>query len=154
MSAAGITNMCAMSIGELSRVADLPVATIRYYESVGLLPPASRRPGGHREFTRADLERLQFVTSRRALGFSIAQVRDLLARSGPGSVSCPDARQAAEVQLLAVRRKRAELEAMERALLAQIDDCGVNCGEGPALTCALVPQTTPPRLREARQSPM
>jgi DNA-binding transcriptional MerR regulator len=146
--------MCAMSIGELSRAAELPVATIRYYESVGLLPKASRRAGGHREFSRVDLERLRFVTSRRALGFSIAQVRDLLDHAGPGTQPCADARASADLQLAAVRGRMAELKAIEASLLDQIASCDTGCGDGAAPSCALVPQGEPPRLRERRQSPM
>jgi MerR HTH family regulatory protein len=69
-----ITSMCAMSIGELARLTATPVATIRYYEEIGLLPAAARGRGGQRMYDPQDVERLRFVRSRRDLGFAISDV--------------------------------------------------------------------------------
>jgi DNA-binding transcriptional MerR regulator len=131
--------MCAQSIGQLSRLTRTPVATIRYYEEIGLLPPAERGRGGQRQFGPQDVVRVQFIRGRRALGFSLADVRILLGSAGPGSAACADARQAAEAQLVAVRDKLAELRQIEADLLGQIEVCSQTCSVSRDASCGLVP---------------
>ena len=131
--------MCAMSIGELSRITSTPTATIRYDEGIGLLPPAGRGRGGQREYARADEERLRFIRSRRDLGFSIPDVRRLMLTAGPGAANCDAARNAAEMQLAAVRARQVELRETEKRLIAQINNCGSACKSDTDRSCALVP---------------
>jgi MerR family copper efflux transcriptional regulator len=73
--------MKAMTIGQLARRAGVGVQTIRYYERRRLLPPASRRESGYREFPPAALGRLRFIRRARELGFTLAEIADLLPAS-------------------------------------------------------------------------
>jgi DNA-binding transcriptional MerR regulator len=67
-----------MKIGELARHTGCKVETIRFYESVGLLPTPGRESSGHRRYTEADRHRLTFIRRACDLGFSMDDVRALL----------------------------------------------------------------------------
>jgi MerR family transcriptional regulator, copper efflux regulator len=63
-----------MRIGELAKNAGVDVPTIRYYETLGLLPRAARSPSGYRQYGPADLERLNFVKHNQKLGFTLREI--------------------------------------------------------------------------------
>jgi len=68
-----------MQIGEVSERTGLTQRTLRYYESIGLLAPATRMEGGFRLYTDDDLRRLeQIVQLKRLLGFSLAEIRQIV----------------------------------------------------------------------------
>jgi DNA-binding transcriptional MerR regulator len=131
--------MCALSIGEVARQSQTPVATIRYYEQIGLMPRADRGRGGQREYGQVDVTRLRFIKSRRVLGFALADVAGLLRAAGPGAAACDSARRAAGVQLMAVREKLAALRQVEAELMDQIGTCVRSCGTATTPACALIP---------------
>ncbi|MBI3734719.1 MAG: MerR family DNA-binding transcriptional regulator, partial [Chloroflexi bacterium] len=60
-----------MVIHELTQQTGVPAKTIRYYESIGLLPRPHRAENNYRQYTPADGERLRFIASARSLGFSL-----------------------------------------------------------------------------------
>ncbi|RZJ09911.1 MAG: MerR family transcriptional regulator, partial [Rubrivivax sp.] len=66
--------MNALSIGTVAKQAGCSVPTIRYYEDIGLLPPAARTAAGQRSYGKADLQRLGFIRRCRELGFPVDQV--------------------------------------------------------------------------------
>lgn len=65
-------------IGKLSDQTSVPVKTIRYYEDIGLLTPAKRSKNRYRQYDQKDVERLRFVKSARALGFSLPEIARIL----------------------------------------------------------------------------
>ena len=67
------------SIGQLARLAGVPIKTIRFYADEGLLPPSGRTPAGHRRFDEADLARLQLIRSLRELGVDLPTIKSALA---------------------------------------------------------------------------
>ncbi len=66
-------------IGELSRLTGCNVETVRYYERVGLLPRPPRSAAQYRLYNSADVRRLAFVRRARELGFTLDEIRTLLA---------------------------------------------------------------------------
>jgi DNA-binding transcriptional MerR regulator len=72
-------NVALMRIGELARLADVNPKTVRYYESVGLLPPPKRAPNQYRLYDESDLNRLVFVRTAQRLGLGLNDVREILA---------------------------------------------------------------------------
>ena len=68
-----------MQIGEVSERTGLTQRTLRYYESIGLLPPATRMDGGFRLYTEEDIRRLdQIIQLKQLLGFSLAEIRQIV----------------------------------------------------------------------------
>lgn len=90
-----------MRIGELARRSGLQPGTIRYYETIGLLPKPSREASGYRNYGDGALERLRFISGARTLGLSLAEIGDVLAASEPGQVCCDHV-----VRLLEAQRDR------------------------------------------------
>lgn len=95
-----------MQIGELASKAAVKISTVRYYERTGLLPTPGRSEGGRRLYQARDLQRLRFIRQAQAFGFSLTDIRRLLAVREHGQPVC------LEVQALAQR----ELERTERKL--------------------------------------
>jgi DNA-binding transcriptional MerR regulator len=128
--------MATLRIGALAERTGTTVATIRYYEQIGLLRPPARS-GGQRIYDHADTSRLAFI--RRCRDFDlpledIAALLSLLDRRG----SCTDARQLAERRLGEVRIKIGELQALERALAGLVTECAGSCDGGPAADCVIL----------------
>ncbi|WP_426956779.1 Cu(I)-responsive transcriptional regulator [Muricoccus radiodurans] len=98
-----------MKIGEAAAASGVSAKMIRHYEAVGLLPAAARRDSGYRDYGDAEVHALRFVRRARDLGFSIAEIRELLALWGDR------ARTSAEVKRLALAHVEA-LEAKARDL--------------------------------------
>lgn len=66
-----------LSVAEVREQTGLTARTLRYYEEVGLLPGVRRRAGGRRVFGGDELERLRFIQRLKALGLSLAEIREL-----------------------------------------------------------------------------
>ncbi len=113
----------ALLIGELSQRTGCHIETIRYYERVRLLPRAQRR-GRYRTFSSADVARLNFVMRSRDLGFSLDEIKALLAlSSNPDAHSCTEAQRLASGHLAAVRTRLRDLRRMERVLTETVRRC-------------------------------
>jgi MerR family copper efflux transcriptional regulator len=125
-----------MRIGVLAERAGVSVATIRYYEEIGLLRPAARS-GGQRIYDHADAHRLAFIRRCRDFDFSIDEVRSLLSLM-QANTSCSEARTLAEGHLLALRRKLAELQALERSIASLVTTCASTCDGGAAKDCVIL----------------
>ncbi|GAB4279832.1 MAG: hypothetical protein Kow0080_32360 [Candidatus Promineifilaceae bacterium] len=68
-----------MQIKELSQRTNLSAKTIRYYEEIGLLPPPKRLPNGYRDYDETAVSRIKLVAGARTLGFSLDDIREILA---------------------------------------------------------------------------
>jgi DNA-binding transcriptional MerR regulator len=77
-----------LTIGKLAKAAGVSTPTIRYYEEIGLLPPADRSESGQRVYGAEDLERLTFIRRCRDFGFGIEQVRLLAGLSISADRDC------------------------------------------------------------------
>lgn len=112
-----------MTIGELARTAQTKTETIRYYERIGLLPAPARTAGNYRAYAPIHAARLAFIRRARDLGFSIEQVRALLALADQSGQSCVAVDRIARAHLDEVTRKLAQLAALRRELEAMIGQC-------------------------------
>lgn len=112
-----------MNISTVAARSGVPAKTIRYYESVGLIPPARRSDNGYRHYSEMDIQTLSFVQRARSLGFSVDDVASLL------DLWQNKERTSAEVQALAsqhlgrTRDKIRELETICRVLEDLIRRC-------------------------------
>lgn len=126
---------CSMPIGRLSDLTTTPIATIRYYEEISLLPLAERGAGGQRLYGPKDRARIEFIRSRRALDYSLKDIRRLLA----AKADCAPNRALGCEQLARVTAKIAALRGIAETLQAQIASCDDTCGETASPTCLIVP---------------
>jgi DNA-binding transcriptional MerR regulator len=78
-----------MRIGELAKTVGINPKTIRYYEEIGLLPPAPRAKNGYRQYGDDDAERLEFIRSAQALGIALGEIKEVLAFRERGAYPCP-----------------------------------------------------------------
>jgi MerR family transcriptional regulator, mercuric resistance operon regulatory protein len=123
-----------IAIGELSRRTACSVETVRYYERIGLLPSPERH-GRYRRYSGVDVRRLTFIRRARQLGFTLDEVRALLALSAiNGQAAYAEVRAISVTHLADVHARIADLRAMERVLAAAIRQC--NAGEQPG--CPLI----------------
>lgn len=113
----------ALAIGELSRLTGVNIETIRYYEKIRLIPAPLRTEGGHRLYGPHERRTLAFIRRARELGFTLNQVRALLALGGPGKASCAEVRDIAAHHLEDIRAKLADLRKLERVLASTIVKC-------------------------------
>jgi DNA-binding transcriptional MerR regulator len=77
-----------LKIGELAALANVAVATIRYYETLGLLDPTSRGDSGYRYYDDEAVRQLQFIKKAQALQFSLSEIRQILGVRRQGSPAC------------------------------------------------------------------
>ena len=112
-----------LTIGQLARTSGVAERTIRYYEQVGVLPPAKRSQAGYRQYEQRAVERVRFVRRARALGLPLRHLETLRATldGGPGRAVRPRLLGFVREQLSAVRRQIGELELLEKQLEQAVD---------------------------------
>lgn len=112
-----------MRIGELARATGTKAETIRYYEREGILPAADRTDSNYRDYSPDHLASLTFVRRTRELGFSMAQVRELLALSDHDDKPCKDVDRLVHHQLSEIERKITDLSALRDELGQMLQSC-------------------------------
>ena len=127
-------NPRGLSIGGVARRSGVQIETIRYYERIGLLAPPPRTAGGHRVFGEAEVKRLNFVRRARELGFTLGQVRDLLALADGREDSCAEVEKLARAQLDATSGRIADLARMEAVLAEMV----ARCASGTVPDCPIL----------------
>lgn len=125
-----------MRIGALAERTGTSVATIRYYEEIGLLRQVARR-GGQRVYDHEDARRLAFIRRCREFDFSIPEIRSLLSLM-QRDASCTEARTLAEGRLGELRRKLSELQVLERTIASLVTACAASCDGGAAADCVIL----------------
>jgi len=129
-----------MKIGDLARAAGTRIVTIRYYEKVGLLPVPDRTEGNYRTYGAPALDRLRFIRRCRDLGFSLEQVRGLLALASDAERPCGEVDAIIAVHVEEVDRKIADLQ----ALAQQLRNLSASCsGGGTVSNCRILDAISP-----------
>lgn len=114
------------TIGGLAKAADIHIETIRYYQRRGLVPEPAKPLGGIRRYEEAHARRLRFIKHAQALGFQLDEVADLLALDD--GRHCREAEQLGAMKLATVRERIAQLQRVEQALAALVNECHCNTG--------------------------
>lgn len=112
-----------MRIGEVAARADVNVQTLRYYERRGLLGAPQRRPSGYREYSPETIRVIRFVKRAQNLGFTLAEVEELLRLRTDRRASCAEVRAAATAKMADIDQKLRQLGAIKGALQTLIDSC-------------------------------
>lgn len=124
-----------MRIGELAERAGVNVQTVRYYERRGLLPEPDRKPSGYRLYGEEDLLRLRFILRAKALGFTLAEIEELLDLRVDPRRTADDVRRHAEEKIADVEAKIRDLRGIRRALRQLVESCDAH---GSIEECALM----------------
>ena len=125
--------MDSIGIGTLAKRAGGSIDTVRYYERDGLLSPKSRLASGYRRYSELEVARLRFIRRAQGLGFSLKEVKELLALSKQRDVA--RVRRTAQEKLADVEERIASLERVRKALANLIAACP---GHGKAADCPIL----------------
>ena len=124
-----------ITTSELAKRGGVNLETIRYYERTGLLPKPPRSGAGYRQFSPESVRRVRFIKRAQDLGFSLKEIKELLAlRIAPGSTRA-DVRKRAVAKIADIEGKVQHLRAMKKTLVRLSETC---CGSGPASECPIL----------------
>lgn len=125
--------MTALTIGRLSKAADVKVPTIRFYEQIGLMPEPDRTESDRRVYGEAAVRRLRFIRHARQLGFEIKDILALLGLADRPDTPCDDADRIAKAHLTMIDDKIAQLTRLRDELART-----VGCAAGTARDCRVI----------------
>ena len=112
-----------MNISKVASITGLTSKTIRYYESIGLIPAARRQENGYRDYSEQQVQELRFVQQARALGFCLDECRELLELNRNSQRRSADVKKIAGEKLADVESRIQQLEAMKSSLCRLIENC-------------------------------
>lgn len=112
-----------MNIGTAAARSGVPAKTIRYYESIGLIPRAARTGGNYRDYDDQDLQTLRFIQRARRLGFAVKDVASLLALWRDRRRASADVKRLAEDHIAEIDRRMEELRGMRNTLVHLVERC-------------------------------
>ena len=137
-----------MNIGEASERSGVSAKMIRYYEEVGLLTPAARRDNGYRDYADTEVAVLQFIRRTRDLGFSLDEVKTLLALWRDRKRPSREVKRLAETHIADLERRIREMRAVARTLRGLALTChGDERSDCPILDDLAKPQKRPRRTQ-------
>jgi Hg(II)-responsive transcriptional regulator len=113
----------ALRIGEVAKRSEVGIETIRYYERQGLLAEPARRPSGYRQYDESVVSRLRFIRSAKELGFTLAEIKELLGLWFDVKTKCEHVRQKSEQKIREIDDKLRALQKMKRSLKKIIGQC-------------------------------
>jgi MerR family mercuric resistance operon transcriptional regulator len=122
-----------ITIGSLAEAAMVNLESIRFYQRKGLMREPERSQGSIRRYGESDLARVRFIKSAQRLGFSLDEIAELLKLDD--GTHCREARRLAEIKLVSVREKLADLQRIESVLNQLVDRCASARG---AVACPLI----------------
>jgi MerR family copper efflux transcriptional regulator len=127
--------MDGLTIGDVAKRANVHIETLRYYERRGLVPRPRRSASNYRLYAEDTVRRVRFIKSAQELGFSLAEIRELLSLRATPRTRCAEIRQRAEAKVKAIEAKIASLQAMKQALAKLVAECS---GDGPVTACPIL----------------
>ncbi len=124
-----------LSIGRLARASGLGVETLRYYERRGLLAPAGRTASGYRQYRPEAVRRLRFIRRAQALGFSLDEIRELLALAEVPDGDAGRVKAITQEKIADIERRIRDLARMKASLETLAERCP---GHGPTAQCPIL----------------
>jgi DNA-binding transcriptional MerR regulator len=112
--------MTGLLIGDVAQRTGVAPPAIRYYESIGLLKPASRSEAGYRRYSEATVEELLFIRKAQALGFSLDEISEILKLTRAGKTPCSQVLSLARQHLAAVDERIRQLQKFRSQLAAEL----------------------------------
>lgn len=115
--------MEAMTIGKLAQAAAIHVETVRYYERRGLIQRPAAPQAGYRRYPPQTVDRIRFIKKAQTLGFTLAEVADLLALRVETGITCDPVRRQALAKIEAIAAKINSLQRMKETLESLVQAC-------------------------------
>ncbi|MBT3402059.1 MAG: Cu(I)-responsive transcriptional regulator [Rhodospirillaceae bacterium] len=112
-----------MNIGEVASETGVTAKSIRYYESINLIPAPERSQAGYRQYSDRDVQTLHFIKRSRGLGFSVAEVAELLSLYQDRERASAEVKGIVETRLSEIDQKISELESIRATLRTLADRC-------------------------------
>lgn len=132
-----------LTISQIAKAANVSIETVRYYHRRNILPEPMKPAGGHRRYSRRDVERLQFIKRAQTLGFSLDEVENLLQLDGTNS--CAETHEMAVQKLAVIQEKLATLTSIQAELSELVRQCEIGNLEG---CCPILRSLSEPEGRE------
>lgn len=127
--------MESLTIGKVARIARVGVETIRFYEREGLIEEPPRRESGYRQYPEETVHRLRFIKRAKELGFTLKEIKELLALRIEPETTCEDVRLRAEAKIVDIEERIRTLQRMKEALTKLTLACR---GRGPVSRCPIL----------------
>ena len=127
--------MKALTIGQVARHAGVGIETVRFYERQGLLVEPARKQSGYRQYGEDVVARLRFIRRAKELGFSLKEIKELLALRVDPTTTCAEVRSKAAAKIADVEQK---VEALQRIRQALVKLTAVCRGRGPTSECPIL----------------
>ena len=126
-----------LQIGQLAARTGVSIDALRYYERLKLLPRARRSSGGFRLFTLEHIERVQFIKQAQELGFSLEEIKSLLATGGADE--CRKVRNLLRLKLSELDNRLKAMKGFRRVLAKQLSACDEELEQhGESACCPVV----------------
>lgn len=113
----------SLTIGAVAKRVGVAIDTIRYYEREGLLPEPQRRASGYRSYDDSTITQLRFIRRAKDLGFTLEEIRELLALSADRARGVKAVKQRAQQRLAAIEQRIAELQRVRDGLAQLVESC-------------------------------
>lgn len=123
------------TIGKVASVSGVGIETIRFYEREGLIPEPPRRESGYRQYSPAIIDRVRFIKRAKDLGFTLAEIKELLGLSVGPKTTCVDVKQKALEKMKEMDAKISDLKKIRKALKLLTGQCR---GKGPVSECPIL----------------
>jgi MerR family mercuric resistance operon transcriptional regulator len=127
--------MTQLTSGRLALRGGVNVETLRYYERNGLLEPPPRSAAGYRHYPIDAVRRLRFIKRAQGLGFTLAEIKELLALQARPDATCAEVRSLAKAKIEDVDRRLRDLKALRASLVEVARACA---GVGPSAGCSIL----------------
>lgn len=136
--------MGPLTISQVAKRAGIGLETVRFYERQGLIEEPGRKESGYRQYAEEVVERLQFIRRAKELGFSLKEIRELLALRLDPSTTCAEVRNRAKAKIADIEDRIQTLRRMKKALMELTMTCR---GRGPTGECPIPVHLTSSRSK-------
>jgi MerR family mercuric resistance operon transcriptional regulator len=127
--------MKPLTIGQVARHAGVGIETVRFYERQGLLEEPARKESGYRQYPEDVVARLRFIKRAKELGFSLKEIKELLALRVDPDTTCAEVKSRAEAKIADIEEKIQALLRIKKALVKLTKACS---GHGPTSECPIL----------------
>lgn len=110
-----------MTAAVLAKRTNVPLFTVRYYTRIGLLKPTRDLRNGYKQYKQSDKDRLKFIASAKELGFTLAEIEEILDHAVHGDTPCPMVREIVEHRVVENRERLRQLKKLQKRLEGALD---------------------------------